>query len=80
MYFISAQSNAEDEEPYSCTPKEHFKKDCNECTCGPTGAYAACNTMTCDPDNKSNRLKAPENCKEEDKWSDGCNACFCTSM
>ena len=75
----SAQSNAEEEESFSCTPKEKFDKDCHACTCSETGTYAICTGFICDPVNKSIRMKAPENCKDGDKWSDGCNDCICFS-
>lgn len=35
--------------------------------------------IACDPVNTSSRLQAPENCKDDDVWSDGCNACRCIS-
>ena len=78
MCLIPAQSNAEEEEPFSCTPKERFDKDCHSCKCSATGTYAVCSGFTCDPVNKSMKMKPPKNCKDGDKWSDGCNGCVCS--
>ena len=66
-----------DEKPFSCKPGEYFDKDCNGCTCGPTGTYAKCDGFICDPVNKSLKAKEPKNCKPGGTYSDGCNQCSC---
>ena len=77
LCLITAETS--DDESFSCTPKEHFDKDCHACKCSATGTYAVCSGFICDPVNKASFMKAPENCKDGDKWSDGCNDCFCIS-
>lgn len=76
--FISAQIN--DNKSFSCKPNEHFDKDCRECTCSATGKSATCSGFICDPVNKSIQMEPPKTCKNGEKWSDGCNDCYCGSM
>ena len=81
MYSINkAQSAVEDENtPFSCTPSEWFKKDCNNCQCGSSGTWAQCDGDLCEPEDKTMKLQAPKDCKDKDRFYDGCNNCFCAS-
>lgn len=75
-YFPKADSDV-DVKPFSCTPSEWFQKDCNHCQCGDSGTWAQCDVDLCDPEDKTKKLQAPKDCKEKDRFFDGCNDCFC---
>ncbi|CAO1408421.1 unnamed protein product [Diamesa serratosioi] len=62
----NAQS-AVDETPFSCTPLEWFKKECNSCQCGASGTWAQCDVQLCDPEDSTKVLQGPKNCKDKDK-------------
>lgn len=78
---ISAQNSTDETEtPFSCTPSELFKKECNSCRCGQSGTWAECDVQLCDPEDNTKHLESPKNCKDKDRWNDGCNNCFCSSI
>lgn len=80
---------------FSCTPGEHFRDECNRCTCRNDGKTAKCTLRLCTPELESltDRRKrsdlyslrhidtsAPDfSCTPGEKFRDDCNRCTCTA-